>query len=46
MPSKQDLLNRLRTIAEDMERLYNEAAKKQAEIRGGIRKLKIRLNNI
>ena len=46
MPSKQELLTRLCTLAEEMERLYKEAAKKQAEIRGGIRKLKIRLNNI
>ena len=45
MPSKHELLNRLRTLADDMDRLYKMAAKVQAEIRGGIRKLKIRLNN-
>jgi len=46
MPSKQELLTRLRTLAESMERLYDDAAKRQAEIRGGIHKLKIKLNNI
>jgi hypothetical protein len=46
MSSKQDLLNYLRMLAKNMKRLYKKAAKKQAEIRRGIRKLKKRLKNI
>jgi hypothetical protein len=46
MSSKQDLLNRLRTLAENMERLYKKAAKKQTEIRRSISKLEKRLKNI
>jgi hypothetical protein len=46
MPSKQKLLNRLRKLAKSMKRLYDDAAKRQAEIRGGIEKLEEKIKEV
>jgi hypothetical protein len=44
--SRRELLLYLAYIAEAMEQLYAKAAKNQADIRGGIRKLEKRLNKL
>jgi hypothetical protein len=44
--SRRELLVRLAYIAKAMEKLYAKAAKKQADIRKGIRKLEKRLNKL
>jgi hypothetical protein len=46
MTSKIELLNRLKHIAEKMENLYKNAAKKQKEIKGGIKKLQKKLDKL
>ncbi len=44
--SRRELLVYLAYVAKAMEKLYAKAAKNQAKIRGGIRKLEKRLNKL
>ncbi len=44
--SIRELLFRLASLAEEMEKLYAKAAKNQTYIRGGIRKIEKRLNKL
>jgi hypothetical protein len=44
--SRRELLVRLAYIAKAMEKLYAKAAKKQADIKKGIRRIEKRLNKL